>query len=223
MSSTHFSTILTTANELRGKIQKIQDDAIVPGSPLANYVQYHVCFDVGLAHSFRHALLTLLIISRGIRRWLGRSTVLSRRLIRPFNVGSPSTPVLNVVTIAPSYAVLINNVLTKVKDRGTSVQQKRDAISGFRTVSLQSHFSHIVTHQTTKAITGKVNGLISPRESVNQFKTLFNTGRASTILTVYNAPAIVNQLDTVQSAITSVRGSYDKVRDLKWTSTNIPR
>ena len=135
MSSTHFSTILTTVNELRGKIQKIQDDAIVPGSPLANYVQYHVCFDVGLAHSFCHALLTLLIIYRGIRRWLRRSTVLSRTPISPFNVGPLSTVALNVVTSALSYAVLINNVLTKVKERGIPAQQKRDAINGLQAVS----------------------------------------------------------------------------------------
>ena len=48
----HFATVLKTINELREKIQKIQDEAIVPGSPLASYVQYHTCFDVGLARNF---------------------------------------------------------------------------------------------------------------------------------------------------------------------------
>ena len=71
----------------------------------------------------------------------------------------------------------------------------------------------MILTETIKAITRKINNLTSPRESVNQFRSLFNTDQAITILTGYNAPAIVNQLDTVQSVITSIKGSYDKVYD----------
>ena len=49
---THFASVLKTVNELRDKIQKIQNEAIVPGSSLANYVEYRTCFEVGLARNF---------------------------------------------------------------------------------------------------------------------------------------------------------------------------
>ena len=67
--NTHFALVRKEVNSLQDKIQKIQDEAIVPESSLANYVEYRTCFEVGLARNFCHALLTLMIISRGIRRW----------------------------------------------------------------------------------------------------------------------------------------------------------